>query len=390
MASISHDGDGFRRVQFVDTDKRRKSIRLGKVSKRDAESIRRMVESLLSCKICGTSPDTETSLWISRIAPSLKVKLAKVALIDGGNLPVRLNKTTVQSFLTDYVEKRREGKKPGTIVIWETAISSLIDNLPADIAIQDVNSGNASDWLDALQASGLAATTVYKRIAFARQFFGYAVKHKLIPDNPFSTISVPRPKPKSNVEVPRETVKTLLAVCDPTWHAIVSLARFGGLRCPSEVLSLRWCDVDFKASTLAVPEPKNEHHDGRGVRMCPLFPEIRSSLEKLPKKGEFVIDKPAYREKAMTGEGWKNSNLRTQFLKQLAKADLQPWKRLFHSMRASRQTELELEFGLPAACAWLGNTESVAKESYLMVFEKDWQRAVRGGAESGAASAGNG
>jgi hypothetical protein len=127
---------------------------------------------------------------------------------------------------------------------------------------------------------------------------------------------------------------------------------------------------------MAIPEPKVEHHDQRGVRLCPLFPEVREALEGLPRKGEYVIDKPIYRERASTEKGWKNANLRTQFLEQLKAAGVKPWKRIFHSMRASRQTEVEKQFGLPASCAWLGNTESVAKESYLMVFDETWKAAT--------------
>jgi hypothetical protein len=111
------------------------------------------------------------------------------------------------------------------------------------------------------------------------------------------------------------------------------------------------------------------------------LPEVRRAIADLPRINEYVIDKPAYRKAADTASGWANANLRTHFLKRLNEASVDPWPRLFHSMRASRQTELQLEFGTPAACAWLGNTEEVAKESYLMVFEKEWQRAVNGAAQ---------
>lgn len=393
MAAITCDPNGRKRLQFVDIDGKRKTIRLGKVSKKDADAVKLRVESLLSCKICGTSPDRDLSIWTTSIAPELATKLAMHGLINLGNMPTRSQAKSqkLQDFLTEYVDKRGKGMKPGTVIIWETAINSLVNLLPKDITIAAINTGHAADWLDSLKASGLAATTIYKRISFARQFFDYAVDHKLIGSNPFQSIQVPRPRCKSNVEVPREWIDKLLKVADPTWAAIVSLSRFGGLRCPSEVLSLKWQDVDFDAGTMSVPEPKNEHHEGRGIRLCPLFPEVRKALEPLDRVGEYVVDKPLYREAANTGDGWKNANLRTQFLKQLAKAKVDPWKRLFHSMRASRQTEVEREFGLPAACAWLGNTEKVAKESYLMVFSEDWQRATgqKSGAENGAVAAGS-
>ena len=44
-------------------------------------------------------------------------------------------------------------------------------------------------------------------------------------------------------------------------------------------------------------------------------------------------------------------------------------------MRATRQTELEREFPLHVVCSWLGNTEAVAKKSYLLVTDQDFENA---------------
>ena len=137
---------------------------------------------------------------------------------------------------------------------------------------------------------------------------------------------------------------------------------------------------------MAIPEPKVEHHDGRGVRSCPLFPELRTILEEArkaaPEGAEFIVDKPAYRAAANTGEGWKNANLRTQFLKILKRAGVPPWRRVFHSMRASRQTELERMFPLHVVCAWLGNSPKIAQRSYLLTTEADFQKAANGQPEA--------
>ena len=39
-----------------------------------------------------------------------------------------------------------------------------------------------------------------------------------------------------------------------------ALSRYGGLRCPSEHLALKWSDVDWDKSRIRVPSPKTEHH----------------------------------------------------------------------------------------------------------------------------------
>jgi integrase len=59
------------------------------------------------------------------------------------------------------------------------------------------------------------------------------------------------------------------------WKLMVALSRYGGLRCPSETLSLKWADVDWERNLIRIPSPKTEHHDGKDCRLIPLFPELR-------------------------------------------------------------------------------------------------------------------
>jgi hypothetical protein len=49
---------------------------------------------------------------------------------------------------------------------------------------------------------------------------------------------------------------------------------------------------------------------------------------------------------------------------------------LFHSIRASRQTELQREFPLRVVCSWLSNSPRIARQSYLLVTEKNFAKAA--------------
>ena len=55
MASISDDGNGRKRILFIDGSGDRKAIRLGKMSVRMAEKIKIMVEALNAAKITNCS-----------------------------------------------------------------------------------------------------------------------------------------------------------------------------------------------------------------------------------------------------------------------------------------------------------------------------------------------
>jgi len=143
------------------------------------------------------------------------------------------------------------------------------------------------------------------------------------------------------------------------------LCRFGGLRCLSEVLSLRWQDVNWEADPITVQSPRTEHHPG----LAPDGPECVVGGD--------------YRQAALSPSGRRNCNLRTQLERLLARAGLKKWPRLFHAMRASWETELAKEYPLHVVTAWLGNTPRIAMRHYLQVVEADFEKAQKSGAESG-------
>ena len=62
MASIVDDPNGRKRIQFVAGDGRRKPIRLGKVTTKQAEAFKVKVEALIGQMITGVADD-EVSRW---------------------------------------------------------------------------------------------------------------------------------------------------------------------------------------------------------------------------------------------------------------------------------------------------------------------------------------
>jgi integrase len=380
MASVGTDKGGLRRILFYAPDGSRKTIRLGKCSKRDADSLRLKVEDLLACKIRKLPFDRELAIWTESIDPNLRKRFQHAGLLEQPDCPDESKAKSVDSFLDEYVERYGKSKKPGTREVWKQVMANLKTYLPKGILLREVTAGHAKNFYESLKASGMASTTIYKRIGFARQFFNDALDWELIDKNPFLKVKPVNASAKSNVEVPRAVIEEVLKHCDLTWKVIVTLSRYAGMRCPSEVLSLRWSDIDWGSGRMDITEPKVEHHAGRGKRSCPIFPEVREILElakeQASDRAEFVVDHPEYRRAACSAYGWRNANLRTQFTRILKKAGFEPWNRLFHSMRASRQTELEDQFPLHVVCSWLGNSPRIAQRSYLLVTEDHFLAAI--------------
>src|SRR5262249_56235529 len=98
--------------------------------------------------------------------------------------------------------------------------------------------------------------------------------------------------------------------------------------------------VDGEREGFGVTSPKKERLADGGERWVPIFPELRPYLEEAFERAEpgtvHVITR--YRD--------RNANLRTQLNRIIHKAGLTPWPKLFHNLRATRQTELAAEFPL--------------------------------------------
>lgn len=93
--------------------------------------------------------------------------------------------------------------------------------------------------------------------------------------------------------------------------------------------------------------------------MIPLFPELRECLNELweqTPRGTLYISRRYHKP---------GKNLITQARRIIKRADLKPWPKTFHNMRASRETELAAEFPIHVVTAWIGNSVAVATKHYL-------------------------
>ncbi len=383
MASIINDPNGRRRIQFVAGDGKRKTLRLGKIDRKSAEAIARHVEALLAAKIGGQPVARETAVWLTTISESLKIKLSDVGLIDA---PHRL---ALGEFLRTYILSRPDVKS-ATLEVWQQPCRNLIEFFGDDKALRSITTGDGEQFKAWLLTQRLTPTTIAKRLSFARSFLHVARKHKLIDENPFVEVKTPPASVSERQQfVTRDMVKRLLDVADPTWRTIIALARLGGLRCPSEVLSLEWRHIDWDQSRITVPSPKTVRYQGKSNRTIPLFADLRPYLEEAFERatpGEAYVIGAGHLAKANRPTGWKACNLRTQFGRIVKRAGLEAWPRLFHNLRSSRETELLESFPIHVVAGWMGHDAKNSLKHYAQTTSEHFDRAI-GGANSGAPGA---
>ena len=198
------------------------------------------------------------SAWLGKRDTVLLEKLAAVGLI------ARRASATVGSFLDEYTAGRID-VKPATREVWSQPVRNLKEFFRADRPLRSITAGDAENFRLYLVGQDLAPTTVFKRLQFARQFFRSACRHKLIAENPFAEVrsKAGNDSDRQHFITHADAGKLLEACPNLDWRVIVALSRYGGLRCPSEVLSLRWQDVDRAAEKMLVTSPKTEHHPGK-------------------------------------------------------------------------------------------------------------------------------
>jgi integrase len=371
MACVYHEKkrDTWKVLFYVD-GKKRKALCLGKTTRKMAEWWQRLVEELQAAQAAGGVVSKELATKVGKTSTEMQNRLAGVGLIEK---PTPDEDLELGKFLDRYIT--RHEAKGSTKTVYGRTKNHLVAHFKANRLITTITLTDADDWLDYLKTK-LSKATVARTVGIARQFFRWALKRKLVEFNPFSELPTEGQKNKARQHfIDRESTQKLLdAAPDGDWRAIIALSRYGGLRCPSEHLGLRWKDIDWNGGKMLVHSPKTEHHAGQESRFVPLFAELKPYLKDLfDPQAEYVINR--YRR--------PDSNMRTTFEKIIKRAGLKPWPKLFANLRASRGTELARVLPAHVAAAILGHSVEVAKDHYWQVNDQDIQSALSVSTDTG-------
>jgi len=323
------------------------------------------VELLNTAKITGGGLDTDTARWLASLDDVLSDKLAAVGLID------KRNSATLGAFTAEYVAKRTD-VKPATIKNLNQSRDDLLEFFGADKVLRDVKPGNADEFSLFLNEK-YALNTARRRLGRASQFFRAAVRLGLIDGNPFDGLKTSGVANGDRFYfITREEADKVLSACpDAEWRLIFALSRYGALRCPSEHVLLTWGDVDWNRGRITIHSPKTEHHPGGESRIIPLFPELLEPLQdcwELAEPGTVHV-LTRYRDGGV--------NLRTQLLRIIKRAGLQPWPKAFQNLRSTRETELCETFPQHVVVKWCGNSQPVAAKHYLQVTDEHYEKALQ-------------
>ena len=372
-----------RRIVWRENGKKR-SISLGSVRISVARQFQTQLESLLEANHLGTHLPSDLIDWVNSLTDAIRLRMSELGLLPS------VMGYTLKQWLDHYIEHRK-GVSEETKIKWRNTKTKLIQFLGGETLLHQITAADAESFREHLKQDGkspgvgLADSTVNRHCGIASQFFTNAMKARHISENPFTDVETSNVANKSREYfVTREEAEALIdALPNYQLRTLVALSRFGGLRCPSEAIALKWEHVHFGTSEIPgfilVSNVKTRHHTNmENFRKVPIFPELLPFLEQAWElategavyvlEGILTIDDHRFEPRRL--------NLRGAVEKARARAGLTEWPRLMQNLRSSRETELVEQFPAHVVAYWMNHSTRIAQKHYLQVTDDHYHRAT--------------
>lgn len=316
-----------------------------------------IVDSIEAARALGleTTPPRTTALI--ELYPDFKQRLAKKGLIPSKEF------LTLAELWTRYIQEQgqKDGWKPNTFRNKGVSSKKFFEYFKSDQRADSVTKQQAQafkDWLLTVSSAQTAAGYVKD----AKAAFNWAVDMELIEKTPFEGIAKGSFENKTReTYVSLEIVERILTACpSQEWRAVVLLWRRAGLR-KDEPKELRWSDIDFEKGLMTVHSPKTERYKNRGLRVVPLFPDVKKELEALRLEQQTAGVESAFVFVSLR----KIKQLFIPFKKIVIKAGVEPWEKLIQNLRSSAAIDISETFGATAESEWLGHSQDTARKHYL-------------------------
>ncbi|HMN96932.1 MAG TPA: tyrosine-type recombinase/integrase [Phycisphaerales bacterium] len=371
MASITTRPNGSRFISFRPSTALRtagvqRHITLGKVPKRYADAVKVKVEDLVAASIHGHAPSDETARWLASLDERLYDKLAAVELVP------KRQSATIGTLVDRYIAERVDELKPESVRKLRQTEAKLLAFFDPKIPLRKVTPEDGTAWRRALKDLGLSDAAIRTHCGNVKTILADALRRKAIDSNPFVELrSGSTPSRYSRYVTPEEIERVLDACPDAEWRLLFGLARYAGLRIPSESHLLTWGDVDFDRGRLTVRSPKTERYDGHEQRVVPVTPRLMELLQaRFPsarpehcrgaRSGQATCPDGEERLVAINGKGALIRPVRRIW----ARAGVEPWQRLWQTLRSSCEKEWAMTFPQYAVSKWIGHSITVSGKHY--------------------------
>jgi len=256
----------------------------------------------------------------------------------------------IEKFLLD---RKQLGVKPLTLSAYRNAFQYLLGHFSFDRSVSTISIGEVRALVTE-QSQCQRKTTVSSMYRKYQALFQFAVKQGILSSSPFDfrVERVDTDESRWRYVAPGTILKVLNSCLSDYERLAIALGRFGGLRVPSELLSLRFRDIDGEVIRVA-DDTKT------GFREVPLFPEIRVVFNRLTSNSDDFIF-----------SGRSRSWFRKILERSIRRSGVQQWEKLWINLRSSFVTDLaRMGYDERTMDSIVGNSAAVRRKHYVQ-FDK--------------------
>ena len=212
---------------------------------------------------------------------------------------VKSGRQTVGAYLRQWLEEYASTHvRATTLEGYETRAKHLIDSL-GGIRLSELRPDHLQAYYTAKlkngrrDGQGLAPGTLIKHHNLLREALSHAVRWGLVARNVAEAVDPPRSQRKEMRALTSTELHHVLNACQGTpWHPIFHTLAWTGLR-RSELLGLRWKDLDLIFATLRVSQVLHQLNNGQFVYQEPKTAKGRRTIALSPAS---CIELRQYRE----------------------------------------------------------------------------------------------
>ncbi|WP_294966855.1 tyrosine-type recombinase/integrase [Sulfurimonas sp.] len=153
-----------------------------------------------------------------------------------------------------------------------------------DIDISDIRASLLAQWQD---ECGLAPKTIRNYRSTLNTILEMAMYDEIISKNPLHVVKVPMSEPREVFVFNTDEIEKLIRVATNQFKNILQFNFFAGLR-GSELIALRWNDIDFDNKTIRVDtrirEGKEDVTKSKRIRILDMLPQAEKALRQQQKR----------------------------------------------------------------------------------------------------------
>lgn len=285
---------------------------------------------------------------------------------------------SLSNFLQQYLRARKSELAPTTLLLHEQTARYLVAYFGAERRIDQISRADARAFKTALADNRLMSisktgremgpATVDKHIRNARTIFNQAVNDDIVLFNPFNRLSKTAIVKRDWHYVTPEEYQLLMEAASQKMKLLIALCRLAALR-RGEALALEWSDIDWANNRLQIIAKKTWQPKDKDSRKVPICPELQTLLLE------------AYNG-AKTGqkqviEGISIVNVWRDFNVLCRRAGVDQYSKAFHTLRKSCITDWAASYPAHVVKEWAGHSSlDTTDRYYLQISESEYERAA--------------